>query len=85
MIRAVVRNGTIHPIEPMPSEWVDGREVVVEDAESPKLVEDIDRWYRELQADATAIEPADDLTLQEALSEVRRQAKQLARHEMGLE
>ena len=85
MIRAVVRNGTIHPIEPMPSEWVDGREVVVEDAESPKLVEDIDRWYRELQADATAIEPADDLTLQEALSEVRRQAKQLALHKMGLE
>ncbi len=31
MIRAVVQNGGIQPLEPLPSDWHDGREVVVGD------------------------------------------------------
>ncbi len=29
MIRAIVQNGVIRPIEPLPPDWQDGREVVV--------------------------------------------------------
>ena len=83
MIRAVVKNGTILPMEPMPPEWSDGREVVVEDAEPRRRPEDFDRWYQDIEATAAAIDPEDDRRLQEAVSDVRRQAKEMARREMG--
>ena len=33
MIRAVIKNGVIQPVEPLPTDWEDGREVVVDDLE----------------------------------------------------
>jgi len=48
MIRAVVQNGLIRPLEPLPAEWTEGRRVVVEDADSTS-VEDLEGWCRELQ------------------------------------
>jgi phytoene dehydrogenase-like protein len=83
MIRAVVKNGTIHPLEAIPSEWSEGCEVVV-DVEPRSRPAEIDRWYEELQAAAADIDPDDDERLQDAVSEVRKQAKQVARLEMGL-
>jgi hypothetical protein len=47
MIRAVVQNGLIRPVDPLPIEWAEGRIVVVEDAESG-MSDDLDEWYREL-------------------------------------
>jgi hypothetical protein len=48
MIRPVVQNGKILPIDPMPPEWVEGQQVIVEDANSAPL-EDLEEWYRELK------------------------------------
>ncbi len=48
MIRAVVQNGMIRPLDPIPPDWTEGHELVVEDA-SASSVEDLDAWYRELQ------------------------------------
>ena len=31
MIRAVVKDGVIQPLEPLPAEWKEGREVIVDD------------------------------------------------------
>jgi hypothetical protein len=46
MIHATVRNGVIQPLEPLPPEWEDGHEVVVQDPEAPsaKGTEDLERW-----------------------------------------
>jgi hypothetical protein len=84
MIRAIVKNGTIQPVDAMPADWSDGREVVVEDAELCRRPEDIDHWYAELEAAAATIDPEDDQRLHDAVSEVRREAKEQARREMGL-
>ena len=84
MIRAIVKNGTIHPVEPMPSDWSDGHEVVVEEVQRCERPEEIDQWYKELEAAAAEIDPEDDQRLQDATTEVRRQAKEIARREMGL-
>lgn len=48
MIRAIIRGGQIHPIEPIPSEWSEGHEVVIEDA-GDRTASDLEEWYRELQ------------------------------------
>jgi hypothetical protein len=59
MIRAVVRNGLIRPLEPLPAEWSEGRHVIVADADSTS-VEDLEDWYRELQRLDLAEDEADE-------------------------
>ena len=48
MIRAIIKNGAIQPLDPLPADWRDGREVIVEEAE-PVSTDDLEEWYRELQ------------------------------------
>jgi hypothetical protein len=83
MIRAVLQNGVILPIDPLPSDWVDGREVVVEDAGSA-AGEDLKGWYRELQNLGPAVyEPGEWEEVQAILTEADEQAKAIVRREMG--
>jgi len=69
MIRAVVQNGLIRPLEPLPAEWTEGRRAVVEDADSTS-VEELDGWYRELQRLGPAeYEPGEWQRVQAVLNE----------------
>jgi hypothetical protein len=83
MPRAVLKNGIICPVEPLPADWAEGQELWVEAAREGKP-EPIDDWYRELEEAVAAIDPEDERRFHEAISEVRRQAKEQARREMGL-
>jgi len=83
MPRAIVKDGMIYPIEPLPADWTDGHEVTVEDAK-PDSPEAIDKWYAELEELARQIDPEDHRRLEEALAEADRQAKAQVRREMGL-
>jgi hypothetical protein len=86
MIKAIVRNGSIEPLEPIPTEWFDGQEVVVQEADgnSHETPEELDRWYRELDALCVASDPADDERLRTALVEAHEQAKAAVRREMAI-
>ena len=53
------------------------------DPANPVLCMD-ELWYKELEAAAAEIDPEDDQRLLDATTEVRRQAKEIARREMGL-
>jgi hypothetical protein len=46
--RAMIQNGQIHPLDPLPEEWTEGRQVIVEDAQIPSS-DDLEEWYHELQ------------------------------------
>ncbi len=84
MIRAVVQNGLIRPLEPLPAEWGEGRHVIVEDADSTH-VEELEGWYRELQhLDPAEDEPDEWPQVQAVLNEADEQAKAWVRREMGL-
>jgi hypothetical protein len=84
MIRAIVQNGEIRPLEPLPAEWSNGRHVIVEDADVAS-VEELEAWYRELQSLGPAeYEPGEWQHMQEVLNEADEQAKALVRREMGL-
>jgi hypothetical protein len=83
-IRAIVQNGVIRPIDPMPSEWAEGQALVIEDAGSPPA-DDLDGWYRELQSLGPArYEPGEWDRVQGVLSEADQQAKAEVRRQMGL-
>ncbi len=86
MIRAVVKNGQIQPLEPLPSNWTDGRELFVEAEETPeKSSVDIDRWFAELEASVAKNDPEDLDRMEATLREADIQAKAVVRREMGLE
>jgi len=84
VIRAVVQNGLIRPVEPLPAEWNEGRQVIVEDADFTSA-EELEGWYRELQRLGPAqYEPGERQQVQAVLNEADEQAKALVRREMGL-
>lgn len=86
MVRAVMRNGAIVPLEPIPACWQDGRELAVADATTePDATEsDDDRWAR-IEATLAEITEEDHQQLERALEEADRQAKEWVRREMGLQ
>jgi hypothetical protein len=84
MIRAVVQNGNILPIDPMPPDWVEGHQVIVEDAD-PLPIGDLDGWYRELQELGPAeYEPGEKESVQAIMIEADKQAKDMVRQQMGI-
>src|SRR5688500_18411839 len=54
MIRAVLKSGVIQPAEPLPVDWTDGQELLVQPSPSDSPT-DIDRWTRELDEGAALI------------------------------
>ncbi len=86
MPRAVLKNGVLYPLEPLPPEWADGQEVEVAPVspaeESP---EGIERWAEEMDgAAAPTATPRIEARMLSAIEEQRREAKAQARREMGL-
>jgi hypothetical protein len=86
MVKAVVSQGEIRPLEPLPADWQDGQRLRVEkadDGETP--VDQIDRDFIELARLCETSELADEKQLERALQEAHRQAKEQVRRHMGLE
>jgi len=82
LLKAVLRNGVAVPIEPTPSDWVDGEALELAKAEDALI--DIDAWaaaMNELCADSN---PEDEKAMRQAIAEHRQQAKVQTRREMGL-
>ena len=88
MIRAIVTNGMLKPLDPLPEDWLEGEELLIDAQPSREISQDdasrLDRWYQALEASAAQLDPEDDRLLQEAVQGVRRLAKETARREMGL-
>jgi hypothetical protein len=85
VIRAIVEHGQIRPLEPLPAEWVDGRELCVLEAESHEALEEADTWCAEMDALASELDdPEDRDRIEAALAEADIQAKSHVRREMGL-
>jgi hypothetical protein len=84
MIRAVVQNGVIHPLDPIPPDWVEGHQLIVEDASSAPA-EDLDAWYYELQKLGPAeYQPDEWQRVQAVMVEADEEAKAEVRRQMGL-
>jgi hypothetical protein len=84
MIRAILKDGVIRPAEPLPPDWQDGQELLV-DRESPAFdAQDFDRWAEDLDEGARHITPENAAALERALVEIERESKDAVRREWGL-
>jgi hypothetical protein len=85
MPKAVLRNGIIVPVEPLPAEWEDGRELVVESLKRPEdRAREADEWFREMEAAVIHVDPNDAAIIEKSIREADTVAKQQVRREMGL-
>jgi hypothetical protein len=82
MLKAVLRHGTIVPLEPLPQEWEDGAALEVAKAEAPPI--DIDVWAESMNRLCADSSSDDEETMRRAIEEHRQQAKAQIRREMGL-
>ena len=86
MIRAIIRDGTIQPLDPWPTGWREGQELQITELDPIDDPEAIERWCRDLAASEMRLDdPADWEKFESALAEADRQAKAQMRREMGLE
>jgi hypothetical protein len=80
MIRAVVKNGVIQPLDPLPAEWKEGREVVVDDLaeQLPSESDEFDRWSEDMKILTAELNNLQEWQEIEAtLAEANRQNKAL--------
>ena len=83
-IKAVLRHGVIQPVEPLPPDWADGQELVVEGPKSEHADAEISQWARELDAAAAEIPAEEHERFLHALDDIERESKQAVRKEWGL-
>ena len=83
MPKAVLRNGEIRLLEPIPPGWTDGQTLWVEEARNGESEGD-DRWLEELEALCAAENPDDEVRVEAALVELHKQEKELMRRKLGL-
>jgi hypothetical protein len=77
-IRAVLRKGVIQPIEPLPPDWHDGQELLVE-SNGEADQEQVQQWAHELEAAAAAIPAEEHDRFLRALDEIERESKDAVR------
>jgi hypothetical protein len=82
-MKAILKNGAILPKEPLPKDWDDGTELQVEKApsEEARSSDDLDRWMAAVQASAADMDAEDEIILENAIREIRGQARDFARKE----
>lgn len=82
-IKAVLRQGVIQPIEPLPPGWEDGQELLVEEPASEDLAQDLGQWAQEMEAAASELPTEDHDRFQEALKQIEKESKEAVRKQWG--
>ena len=82
MPRALLKNGVIYPVDPLPADWRDGTELTVEKsrpADNGSPGHPTDQWMNEVESMASKIPAGEDKKLDSAIARLRKQAEDLAR------
>lgn len=83
MLKAVVSQGEIRLLEPLPVDWREGQQLRIEKADDDETpVEEIDRDFSVLARLCAGSEAVEEEQLERALLEARRLAKEQVRRHM---
>jgi hypothetical protein len=82
MLKAILQQGAIVPLEPVPAEWEEGTTLEVEKADTAPV--NIDVWAGLMDRLCADSPFAEEEKMQSAIDEQRRQAKAQTRRDMGL-
>ncbi|HEY1861546.1 MAG TPA: hypothetical protein VGG61_14390 [Gemmataceae bacterium] len=82
MLKAVLREGVIVPLEPVPPDWEEGATLNVAKSDAPSL--DMDAWANTMNQLCADSLKEEEETMRRAIDEHRQRAKEQTRREMGL-
>jgi hypothetical protein len=82
MLKAVLRNGAIVPLEPVPPEWEEGTTLDV--AKADGAGQDFDAWAALMDRLCADSPGEEEKRMQAAIEEHRSQARAQSRRDMGL-
>jgi hypothetical protein len=82
LLKAVLRQGVIIPLEPLPPEWEEGAALEVAKANAPSL--EVDAWAKSMNQLCADSSMDDEEVMRRAIMEHRQQAKTQVCREMGL-
>jgi hypothetical protein len=87
-IRGIISNGVIVPIDPLPSNWGEGKTVIALDVESEGGADEdiaIQRFISTvINLDPLEFDPGEEARLDQMLQDSDRQSKEIVRREMGI-
>jgi len=84
MVRAVLKQGKIQPLDTLPESWEDGQELLIEEADVAPDPQALAAWSKEIEEAAESIPEEEHTRFWAALEEIERESKEEARREMGL-
>jgi hypothetical protein len=87
MVRAVLRDGLLHPLDPIPADWVPGQQLRVEEMDADPVIQssDLNQWLCDLKDATSELDNAEEwAAIERNLAEADRQAKDQVRREMGV-
>ncbi len=85
MVKAIISQGLIRPLEPLPIEWKDGKEVWIDaEPDDDATPDEIARDFAELEEMCATNDPEDEARIAQAILELRHQGKETGRRKMGL-
>ena len=86
MIRVIVRNGRLEPLEPLPGNWSEGTELSIEvmPTESHVAAAQLQQLLEEMEAHAAQVMPEDIAELNAILDENDSLQKELVRRQWNL-
>ena len=82
-IKAILSHGVIKPIEPLPPEWADGQELVIEGLKKDRADLEIDQWAREMDTATAQISSEEHDRFLQALDEIEVESKEAVRKQWG--
>jgi hypothetical protein len=84
MVRAIIRNGVIELLDPLPVEWRDGKELIIEEDTDLQDGQTLAEWKQEMDEAAAQTAPEEDDRFLKALAQIEAESKDAIRREWGL-
>lgn len=75
MIRAILHNGKIEPVDDLPQHWRDGQELIVDGDEPSENSAEIRKWHHKLEALSSQLIAEDHQRMAAAIAEQDRQSR----------
>lgn len=83
-ITAIVENGIIKPLEPLPGDWGEGKAVLISEPSDSHDQKIEDEWLADYENTGASLTEQDFAQAEATVAEHRREAKDQMAKEMGL-
>ncbi len=83
-IKAVLRHGVIQPVDPLPPDWTEGQELIVEEPGPDVAGVEIGQWVQEMDAATAQLPHEEHDRFRQALDQIEQESKDAVRRQWGL-